>query len=230
MWKVFKYLIWYYVVTILLIISSSFIYSKIYGIEALDQFFIKYQSLLVIVLGLIFIPILSKEYKKFSIKSKKISYKPILLLGFTLPIIYNTIIYYLIPNNMFNKTNIIISLICSGFIGPIIEELLFRGIIYNELKKKYKIMTSILITSIVFALIHGNIITIFYTFGLSFLLIYVYEKDKNILSPIILHVICNTISTLYSLILIKNIFILNYLIFIISLILVIIYKKVKKWI
>ena len=55
------------------------------------------------------------------------------------------LIYYVFQlNNLFYFTNkfeinsipIMVQIICSGICGPILEELVFRGIVYNKLKDK----------------------------------------------------------------------------------------------
>ena len=105
---------------------------------------------------------------------------------------------------------------------------MFRGIIYNELKSKYSNMKSILLTTIFFAIIHINIIQILYALIIGFILIFVYEKYNNIKAPIILHMASNITTTLFLPLLIKNNLIINYGIFIFSLILLIMLKKYTK--
>ena len=122
----------------------------------------------------------------------------------------------------------IITLISTGIIGPIIEELMFRGIIYNELKLKVSPMKAILLTTLFFAIIHFNILQIIYTFAVGFLFIFFYEKYKDIKAAIILHMTLNITTTLFLTLLTKNIFILNYSIFIISLIVLFIVFKYTK--
>lgn len=61
-------------------------------------------------------------------------------------------------------------------IAPIMEELLFRGIILKGMMNKYSIRKSILISSMLFAVIHGNLQQGVYAFisGVIFSLIYIY--------------------------------------------------------
>ena len=145
---------------------------------------------------------------------------------------YNVFAYYLnfaLKTSLFdNNSNVAVTLLSTGILGPIIEELIFRGIIYNELKSKYSNMKSILITTIFFAIIHINIIQILYALIIGFILIFVYEKYNNIKAPIILHMASNITTTLFLPLLIKNNLIINYGIFIFSLILLIILKKYTK--
>ena len=214
--------------TLIFLLAYSYISSG-NDIDLFNQFLSSRQLYLSLILGIIFIPLLYKDYKKYKIKQNKINYLTVIILGIILSLIYNVFAYYLnflLNTSLFdNNSNLIVTLISTGLIGPIIEELMFRGIIYNELKNKYSNMKAILITTIFFAVIHFNIIQIIYTFALGFILIFVYEKYKNIKAAIALHMASNITTTLFLSILIKNIFLINYSIFLISLILLIIIKK-----
>lgn len=214
--------------TLIFLLAYSYISSG-NDIDLFNQFLSSRQLYLSLILGIIFIPLLYKDYKKYKIKQNKINYLTVIILGIILSLIYNVFAYYLnflLNTSLFdNNSNLIVTLISTGLIGPIIEELMFRGIIYNELKNKYSNMKAILITTVFFAVIHFNIIQIIYTFALGFVLIFVYEKYKNIKAAITLHMASNITTTLFLTILIKNIFLINYSIFLISLILLIIIKK-----
>ena len=87
--------------------------------------------------------------------------------------------------------NIFVQIFAAAIIAPIMEELLFRGLIYNRLKCKFKIVWSILFSSIIFGVIHGNIVQFIYAFLLGILLAYIYERYKTIWAPIIMHITAN---------------------------------------
>ena len=61
-------------------------------------------------------------------------------------------------------------------IAPVTEEILFRGIILKGIMHKYSIKKSIIISSILFAIIHGSLQQGLYAFisGIIFSLIYIY--------------------------------------------------------
>ena len=192
----------------------------------LEQFINKNSILITIITFLIFGFLFIKNYKKYSVNyNEKLKFKSILfiiILGSLIVISFNLIISMV--NLLFNftsydisKTNILSYVICTGIIGPILEELLFRGIVLNKLKENYKTMTSILITSFLFAFFHQSFIQILYAFVLSFMLIYVYQKYKNILAPILLHITSNIFNLIISYIISKNINIVNLVLLIISL-------------
>lgn len=232
--KIIKWPLIYFLFQFVLIFLLAYTYiSSGNDINLFNEFLSSKQIYLAFILAIIFIPLLIKEYKKTNIEKKiKINYLHLIIIGIILSLIYNVFAYYfnfLLKTSLFdNNNNLIVTLISTGLIGPIIEELMFRGIIYNELKNKYSNMKAILITTIFFAVIHMNIIQILYAFALGFILIFVYEKYKNIKAPIILHMASNITTTLFLPILIQNNLIINYSVFLICLILLIIIKKYTK--
>ena len=232
--KIIKWPLIYFIFQFMLIflLSYSFI-SNGNDASLFNEYLKTKQIYITLIVAIIFIPLLIKDYKKYNKdKNIKINYFYLIILGIILSLIYNIFAYYFnffLKTSLFdNNNNLIITLISTGLIGPIIEELMFRGIIYNELKNKYKNMKAILITTILFAIIHFNIIQILYALAIGFILIFVYEKYKNIKAPIILHMASNITTTLFLPILVQNNFIINYGIFLICLILLIIVKKYTK--
>ena len=103
-----------------------------------------------------------------------------------------------VPNSFFA----IIVLIMSFTLGPIAEELYFRGFLYNAFKSRLSVPFAIILQALLFAIIHNyNFLTsiMIFLYGISFAIIY--EKRINLLSPIFVHVIINAIRTIPLLIL-----------------------------
>lgn len=226
--KLFRWIVSYVLVQFIIIVIWALFYNDM---NTFNVFLNKYYLSLTLAVGLIFIPLLSKKYLNKDDKLYKNDILLSLILGFSLSVIYNYIIYnlnelYPFTNLYSGSVNVLVSIISTGIIGPIIEEYMIRGIMYNELKQKYPIMKSILITTIIFALLHFNLVQIIYAFILGFILIYMYEKTNNIKIPIIIHMTSNTITTIYCLVL-KNNFILSFIIYLLSLIILIIINKYK---
>ena len=240
MWKIIKWPIIYIIVQFLLLFLMSFYYvSQGNDPNLFSEYLVDKKIFLVIGLVLIFLPILIVQYKKQKIEEKKISkisnWLFIIFIGIILSLFYNTLSFYINDifsiSNLYDKNNqLLITILSAGLLGPIIEELLFRGIMYNEAKSKMSNMKSILLINTIFAICHTNIFQIIYAFGLGFILIYVYEKYKTIKAPIILHIASNMTTTLFVPLLIKNNILFNYSIFFISLLLIVFYwfKYIKK--
>ncbi|WP_121616735.1 CPBP family intramembrane glutamic endopeptidase [Virgibacillus halodenitrificans] len=76
-------------------------------------------------------------------------------------------------------------------IGPILEEFVFRYAILGNLMKRMKTSYAVLLSSLLFGLLHFNLINIIiYVFcGIVFSVIYI--KTKSIITPILAHVYMN---------------------------------------
>ena len=69
--------------------------------------------------------------------------------------------------------------------APIGEELIFRRLLYISLRNKYSFPFSLIISSLVFGIIHGG--GWFIVFGKGLLIGYFYEKNRDVLAAIFLH-------------------------------------------
>lgn len=85
----------------------------------------------------------------------------------------------------------VVQIVGSGIFAPIAEEVLFRGLIYQRMKRMAGIMWSILLSSVLFAVYHGNLIQMIYAFPMALVLCVVYEKCDTIKGPIVLHMAAN---------------------------------------
>lgn len=192
--------------------------------------FINSNTLLIIIItGIIFIPIFYLIYKKYK-KNNKLNINYVIkyiLLGILLSTTYNLYISLIIDYKV-SKLPILIQIISSGIIGPVIEELLFRGIIYNKLKEFNNTNKAMIISTIIFSLVHLNIIDIIYTLIVGYILVYIYNKHNNLKYPIILHISLN-ISVIILGLIIPISYILNIILFSICLLILIVsYIKIKK--
>lgn len=92
----------------------------------------------------------------------------------------------------------ILTVISFVFIAPIFEELIFRGILLPSWSKRYGVKKALIGTSVLFGLLHLNLIFLPYFFlGLFFGVVYL--RKKNLLSTIILHMTNNAIATSFML-------------------------------
>lgn len=84
-----------------------------------------------------------------------------------------------------------VALISTVLVAPIVEEILFRGIILSRLRKAMPVAPAILLSSLVFGLMHGQILWIAYAAFLGIILALVAVRTKSILATILLHVTFN---------------------------------------
>ena len=76
-------------------------------------------------------------------------------------------------------------------LAPFIEEVLFRGLIINELKGKMPFVLVIIIQALIFGLIHGNWLQIAYASILGILLGLISTWSRSVWPAIILHISMN---------------------------------------
>ena len=91
-----------------------------------------------------------------------------------------------------NKKEILIFLIIGCFIGPVAEELFFRGVLYSFFRR-WGILAALIFTTIIFILAHHNKGTIPLTQAIGGILFAAaYEFEKSLMVPIVIHILGNT--------------------------------------
>ena len=99
-----------------------------------------------------------------------------------------------------------IDVIMTVFVAPILEEIVFRGVIMNNLKK-YGIRVAIIINSLLFGLSHYNVEMIIPAFLTGIIFSYVACK-YSIKYSILIHFLLNTITQILQVIILSKIEIL----------------------
>lgn len=178
---------------ILLFIIAS-VYAT-YNIDNLTNFINNYGGIILILTNIIYIIYIIKKYRIKVNKYNLIDNYPKIYLFISIPLFLNSLIL-LINNQKIPTINIYIALFGSVIIGPILEELIFRYLIYNNLNKFNNKNTSIILSSLIFALVHNGFINIVYAFIIGTILTIIYSKNKNIKEVIILHMVANFMSLL----------------------------------
>lgn len=89
-----------------------------------------------------------------------------------------------------------IQILSIGILIPIAEELIFRALGFARIRDTHGFWTAAVLSSLLFALYHGNMVQAVYAFVLGLCMCWVYEYTGTILSPILLHQSANLISVL----------------------------------
>ena len=89
-----------------------------------------------------------------------------------------------------------INLFFVGILGPFFEELFFRKAVIDRLLR-YGELPAILISGLIFGLIHGNFSQLFYTIAIGVVLGFVYVRTGNVLYTFTLHAVFNIIGGVY---------------------------------
>ncbi|MBQ3408709.1 MAG: CPBP family intramembrane metalloprotease [Clostridia bacterium] len=98
-------------------------------------------------------------------------------------------------SELMSNSNPIPMVLFVAIIGPIFEELIFRGLLLKKLRV-YGDKTAIIYTSIAFGLFHTNVSQILYAGVIGAVLAYVVVKTNNIKYSIIMHIIVNMLSSI----------------------------------
>lgn len=91
-----------------------------------------------------------------------------------------------------------IILLYGSILGPIVEELLFRGLVQGRLRQAMKPKAAILISALAFGIIHLNTIQGVYATIIGLFFGIIYEKTNSLWFPILGHIGVNTIAQLTS--------------------------------
>ena len=97
-------------------------------------------------------------------------------------------------NSITLQYQLILAFITLVVVAPIAEEILFRGYLFGKLKKIVPIWVAILLTSVLFGLIHGAWNLAIDTFALSVILCLLRLSTGSLWAPILLHMTKNGIA------------------------------------
>ena len=94
------------------------------------------------------------------------------------------------------NNNLLFNFFLIIIVAPIIEEIVFRGLFYKTLKNFIPFVQASIISSLIFAIIHENILSLTILFLLSLYLTWIYERTNSILYSILTHSIFNFLNLL----------------------------------
>jgi len=90
-------------------------------------------------------------------------------------------------------------IVVAGAIAPFAEEMLFRGILYDWVRRRWGVVVGVIVSSAAFGIAHMNPYWAAYVALVGVVLAVIYEKSGSLWPPIFLHMSYNTTSviTLY---------------------------------
>lgn len=190
---------------------------QIYGQIKKETLDIKYQLLLgQIIRGIIIIPIIYKRSEKtpYIKSSVKKDFWKMIVIGFGVfslgNILVSILLYFLKDLPTITRTLETleeVSNFSSGFfltflviviLAPITEELIFRGILFEEINRLFDYKFAILSTALLFGIYHFNILQGVNIFVMALILAMVYYYRKNILDSILIHMVNNFLALILS--------------------------------
>lgn len=209
--------VFWYIFTMIIVILGAFIIYLSSDINLIDN-----DNLLSLISTVLFIIILLYKFRVnknkllLMIKDyiKKINIKELggvvatqLCLSMGISLLLIGIVYFTFPNmlnNLLSESSVsevstygglFISMLITVVGAPIMEELFFRAIIFKRISRKFNIYIGIVISSLVFGLLHIELAIIgAFIFGIACCILYI--KYKNILIPMTVHFLNNLIAFL----------------------------------
>ncbi len=166
--------------------------------------------------ALITLPILinmyNKDKKRLIIKQPDVSpagYVVIAVLGMCACFLLNALLVvsglYELLSSGYEDTSISIytspmwmQYLIAGVLVPIVEELIFRGLVFRRMRTYLIPSLAAVISAILFGIYHMNLLQFIYATCLGLLLAYVYEEFRTIIAPILLHAAANSFSIFIS--------------------------------
>lgn len=84
-----------------------------------------------------------------------------------------------------------ILLLAVVLLGPLVEEIMFRGLLYGRFRRGMPAWCAALIASAIFGAMHGQWLWMTYAFVLGVLFCFIYERFRSLYAPLILHMTFN---------------------------------------
>ncbi len=91
---------------------------------------------------------------------------------------------------------LILNLLLAGVLAPLVEETLFRGVIFGSLQAYFGKWTAALISAAIFSGLHLQVYGFIPRFFLGIALVYLYDKYKSLYPSVGLHALNNIVATL----------------------------------
>ena len=89
------------------------------------------------------------------------------------------------------SSGFVLSVFVSLLVAPIVEETLFRGLLYPMLRKKAGAVVAAVLTSLLFAAMHGNAVQAVAVIPLGLLLALIAERTRRVWPCVVLHLAYN---------------------------------------
>ena len=152
--------------------------------------------LMVAVTCLIFVCSKKKITKELSLRRfQPGAVVPLILLGLGMNVM-TTFVMSFLPEELLNSYQQsssvydevgLIVLLHTLISAPIVEEWVLRGLVYDRMRKGMPVIAAMLISSVLFGLLHGNLVWAAYAAVLGMVLAWVFERTRSLLASILLH-------------------------------------------
>ncbi len=180
-------------------------------VEGLSDFIDKYSVVMTIISLIITAIVVYFLYKRdaslrVDLERPKVKLWLVVLLAITMSCGFSRLLSLMFSSKLLNSYdeiernlvngNIVLVIIATGILAPIVEEYIFRGLVYTRLKQYVSVNAATLISALMFGVFHMNLPQGAFTAILGLGLCFVYEKYHTIWAPIVFHVSANVFSVI----------------------------------
>ncbi len=88
---------------------------------------------------------------------------------------------------IYQRYDILLTILESAFLTPLVEEIIFRGYMLNRLLRRWADMPALIVTTVIFSIMHGTSVWIIYAFIMGYIIGKLSMIEGNILYGIFLH-------------------------------------------
>lgn len=99
---------------------------------------------------------------------------------------------------VFYNNDLWIEILALCIIGPLVEELVYRGFVYQRLQKSSSETTAAVLSALLFGVLHLNLVQGVYAFVLGILLAHIVYKTGSLLTAAAAHMAANLVSVLWT--------------------------------
>ena len=99
-------------------------------------------------------------------------------------------------SDAFYGSTIWLELLGSALITPFLEELLHRGVVYGRLRRMMGMWPAVVVSALIFAGLHFNIVQFIYAFLLGLVFALFVEKTGDLYPAVIAHIVANGIAVI----------------------------------
>lgn len=84
-----------------------------------------------------------------------------------------------------------IGMLLYGLVSPLAEEIVFRGLVFNRMRRYFPHMAAVIVSGILFGIYHGNVVQGLYGGCMGILMAYLYERMHSFFMPCLFHATAN---------------------------------------
>lgn len=102
--------------------------------------------------------------------------------------------YETIAAEFYNSNTMVFAYLAIALFAPVSEELVYRGLVYRRIRDYLGVNAAIVMSALIFGLVHGNVVQFIFAFLIGLALAAVYERYRTIWAPIAAHMAVNLFS------------------------------------